>query len=235
MSAEKKETAKSKKGTNLPKDKQHKIRLLSKIIYIVARILKVCTVIGASCLLLCIVLTPVVVKNIRIEDNKITMFGTEVEYKYNDNEVDLLVGNIAIGSLNSKEKINFDVIINELAKTDMTKSFAFIELALIAGVAVMFIWHFIFRYVDMLFVNIYNNETPFTTENNDYLSKISYLALVAVIISIVSDIISSLLFGNSMVRVSMTSIIIVLVLYVTTYVFEYACILQKDSKHKIYD
>ena len=235
MSTEKKVVTKTKKGNNLPKEKQNKIKILSKIIYIVARIFKVLTVIGASCLLLAIVLTPVIIKNIKIENDTVSIFDMELNYKYNANQVDLLVGDIPIGKLEKNEKINFDIMINELAKTDMTKSFAFFELGLIASVAVMFIMHFIFRYVDELFVNIYNNDTPFTNENTDYLSKISYLTLTVVIISFVSDLISSLFFGNSIVHISLSDVLIVLVLYTVTYIFEYACILQKDSKHKIYE
>ena len=127
------------------------------------------------------------------------------------------------------------MVISELEKTDMTRSFAFIELALIAGVAVMFIYYFILRYVDMLFTNISNNETPFTSENKDYLDKIAYLSLISVIISLVSDIVSSLFFGNSMVHIDLTNVIVVLGLYTIAYIFEYACILQKDSNNKMYE
>ena len=237
MSTEKKEVVKNKKGNKLAKDKQNKVKLLSKTIYIVARILRVFTIIAAVFMLLAIVLTPAVIRNIKVEDNTISIFNMQVEYKYNENDgkIDLLVGDIILGSLSSDEKADFDIIIGELAKTDMTRSFAFIELALIAGVAVIFITYFILRYVDMLFLNIANNETPFTDENNDCISKIAYLSLISVMISLVSDIISSLFFGNSMVNVEFRKIIAVLVLYTIAYVFEYACILQKDSKNKMYE
>ena len=185
-------------------------------------------------MLLGIILTPVLVKNIKIEENVITVFDKKVEYKYDDMGVDLYVGKTLIGRLDSEEKVEFDILVNEVAHADVTKSFAFMELALIAGVAVVFITYFILRYIDMLFSNFAKNETPFTDDNADYLSKISYLMAITVIISIVSDIISSLLFDNSLVNVNLSNAIAVLVLYVITYIFEYACILQKESKNKLY-
>ena len=87
----------------------------------------------------------------------------------------------------------------------------------------------------MLFVNICKNETPFTNENSDYLDKIAYLTLITVIITLVSDIISSIFFKTSMIHISLSSVIMVLGLYTVDYIFEYACILQKNSKNKMYE
>lgn len=235
MSTEKKVEVKKKKGNNLSKEKQDRVRTLSKIIYIVARIFRVFAVIGAFCLLLGVVLTPVIVKNVRIENGSISVFDTELKYSYSDNKVDLLAGDVVIGSLSNEEKTNFDLIVSELEKADVTRTFALIELALISGVAVIFIIFFILKYIDMLFVNVCNNETPFTDENLDYLNKVAYLSLITVIISFVSDIISSIFFNTSMIHVDLRSIIVVLGVYTITYIFEYACILQKNSKNKMYE
>ena len=234
MSIEKKEV-KSKKGNGLSKEKQDRVRTLSKIIYIVTRIFRVFTVIGIFCLLLGVVLTPVIVRNVKIQDGTISIFDMDLEYKYGDNNVDLLMGDVLIGSFSNEEKANFDLIISELEKTDVTRTFALIELALISSVAVMFICFFILKYIDMLFVNICKNETPFTNENSDYLDKIAYLTLITVIITLVSDIISSIFFKTSMIHISLSSVIMVLGLYPVDYIFEYACILQKNSKNKMYE
>ena len=238
MSAEKK-PAEEKKKTNdklkLEKNKQERLKTLSKIFYIIARIGKIISIIAIVGLLLCVVLTPVVVKNIKFEDQKITIFGNEIRYETNDNQVDLYIDNVIVGSMTSDEKVSFDMIISKLEDTDMTKSFAFIELALIAETIIMFIFYFILRYVDMLFVNINEKDTPFTEENLDYINKIAYLSLVTVLISFVTDIVSSLFFKDSMVSFNLSRVIYVLILYIIAYIFEYACILQKESKKNIYE
>lgn len=238
MSTEKKPVVEKKKTNDklkLEKNKQERLKTLSKIIYILARIGKILSIIAIVGLLLCVVLTPVVVKNIKFEDQKITMFGNELKYETNGNQIDLYIDNVIVGSMTSDEKVSFDMIISKLEDTDMTKSFAFIELALIAGSAIMFIFYFILRYVDMLFVNISEKDTPFTEENSDYINKIAYLSLVTVLISFVADIVSSLFFKDSMVSFNLSRVIYVLILYIIAYIFEYACILQKESKKNIYE
>ena len=238
MSTEKKPVVEKKKTNDelkLEKNKQERLKTLSKIIYILARIGKILSIIAIVGLLLCVILTPVVVKNIKFEDQTVTMFGNELKYETNGNQVDLYIDNVIVGSMTSDEKVGFDMIISKLEDTDMTKSFAFIELALIAGSAIMFIFYFILRYVDMLFVNISEKDTPFTEENSDYINKIAYLSLVTVLISFVADIVSSLLFKDSMVSFNLSRVIYVLILYIIAYIFEYACILQKESKKNIYE
>ena len=238
MSTEKKvvtEKKKTKDNAKLEKNKQERLKVLSKIIYVLAKIGRVVSIIAIVALLLCVVLTPVVVRNIKIEDKTISMFGTELKYEYNGDQIDLSMDNMLIGSLTSDEKSSFDMIVSRLEKTDMTKVFAFVELALIAGTASLFIFYFILRYVDMLFTNISEKETPFIDENSDYVNKIAYLSLVIVVISLVADIVSSLFFGDSMVNINLSKVFSVLLLYVIAYVFEYACILQKDSKKIVYE
>jgi hypothetical protein len=238
MSTEKKPVVEKKKTNDklkLEKNKQERLKTLSKIIYILARIGKILSIIAIVGLLLCVILTPVVVKNIKFEDQTVTMFGNELKYETNGNQVDLYIDNVIVGSMTSDEKVSFDMIISKLEDTDMTKSFAFIELALIAGSAIMFIFYFILRYVDMLFVNISEKDTPFTEENSDYINKIAYLSLVTVLISFVTDIVSSLFFKDSMVSFNLSRVIYVLILYIIAYIFEYACILQKESKKNIYE
>ena len=173
--------------------------------------------------------------NIKIEDNTISLFDTKIAYETNGNEIDISMGNNLIGSLTSQEKDVFDIFINELKETDMTRVFAFVEIALISDVAILFIIYFVLRYAGILFVNIGNNATPFTSENAEVVNKIAYLVLVSVIISFVASIVSSLFFGDSMISFSLKNVALVLVLYVIAYIFEYACILQKESKVTMYD
>ena len=232
----KKKEVKTKEKTieTISDNKQRRIKLLSKVIYISARILKVLSLIAVSFLLLMVVLIPVVVKNIKIEDDTISIFDVEIGYRETSEGVDLLYDDYRFGNLTSEEKVEFDALIKELSASDMPRAFGLIELATIVGVATCFMLYFIFTYTDSLFFNIYSDDTPFTKKNSDYLNKIAYLSLITVIISFVADVISSLLFNNSMVNFSLSTLLLVLVLYTFAYVFEYACVLQSNSKSKLY-
>ena len=182
-----------------------------------------------------IVFTPVVVKNITIKDNTISIFNIKVDYEPSEDGVYLLYDGYRFGELTAKEKLEFDGIVAELSNSDMPRSFGIIELAAIVGAATTFLLYFIFTYVHDVFYDIYYKDTPFTKENSDRINKIAYLAMISVIISFVADVISSLLFDNSMVNFNLKEVLLVIVLYVVVYVFDYACILQTQSKTKIYN
>ena len=237
MSTVKKEVTEKKKtksNVKLSRDKQEKVRTLSKIIYILARILKVFMIIGVVGIIIAMIFTPVIVKNVKIEDNAITLFGNKVDYKVTDDRVDIMMGNIAIGSLTEDEKIGFDYVISELDNMDFTRTFAYVEIGLLVGGAILIFSYYILKYTDNLFVNIHSNDTPFTEENLNYIKKIAYFTLVTVIVSMVGDVLSTLFFDNSIISVDLMVLAFAALLYVISYIFEYACILQKNSKVTMY-
>ena len=95
----------------------------------------------------------------------------------------------------------------------------------------------ILDYVDKLFTNIKNNNTPFTLDNINYIKRISYLMIALIII----DPISSILFGlltnivNNSTGFELISILEILIIFSMSYIFEYGYEIQKDSKGKMYD
>ena len=82
--------------------------------------------------------------------------------------------------------------------------------------------------------NIYN-DNPFTEENTGYLRNIAKYSLYSFIISMILQIIFSLI-SNIEIDINFggTSIMTILILYATTYVFEYGTKLQEKSSEKIY-
>ena len=234
----KKEVVEEKKKTvtvELDKDKLERTRTFSKILYILARIAKVFMVLGVIGMALLMAITPVVVKNFKVEGNTINAFGQKVTYKEKDDKFNLYFGDVEIGSLTSEEKVSFDYVLKELENTNIAKAFGFLEFALVCETAVLVILYFVFKYLDKLFVNICNSDTPFTNDNLEYLQKITKLIFITVIISFAGDLLSTMFFSSSMVSFNLSTLVLVLVLYVITYIFEYACMLQNKSKAVMFD
>lgn len=231
---EKEKKIKKKEVTYLEKDKQDKLRTFSKITYILARIAKVFMIIGVVGVAIAMILAPVLVKNIKIKNNTIEVFGEKIEYKENNGKIDLSIKGENVGSLTSDEKVEFDHIISELEKTNITKVFTYLEIVLALSIVTLFVYYFMLKHVDKLFTNIHDLDTPFNSDNLEHTKKIAFLSLIVLIVSFVSDLLSSAYLDNSNVSINLTSVVTVLILYAVSYLFEYACILQKDSKATIY-
>lgn len=231
MSIEKKKT----NNVKFDKDKQKKMKFLSKFIYILAKIGKVITIIAGVCLLLAMAITPVLVGNISIKDNSITIFGEKVEYENHEDEIVISVKGVKVGSITGDDMTKFDLATGELEKINIPKLFSYVEFALVTSVALMVLTYFILLYLEKLFVNIYNDETPFTLDNINYIKKIAYLLIAIVATSFVCDLISTAIFDYAIsAKIDLTSLIYVLIIFSIAYIFEYGYELQKNSKATMY-
>ena len=231
MSTEKKKT----NNVKFDKDKQKKMKFLSKFIYILAKIGRIITIIGGVCLLLAMAITPVLVGNISIKDNSITIFGEKVEYENHEDEIVISVKGVKVGSITGDDMTKFNLATGELEKVNIPKLFSYVEFALVTAVAIMVLTYFILLYLEKLFVNIYNNETPFTLDNINYIKKIAYLLIAIVATSFVCDLISTAIFDYAIsAKIDLTSLIYVLIIFSIAYIFEYGYELQKNSKATMY-
>lgn len=231
MSIEKKKT----NNVKFDKDKQKKMKFLSKFIYILAKIGKVITIIAGVCLLLAMAITPVLVGNISIKDNSITIFGEKVEYENHEDEIVISVKGVKVGSITGDDMVKFNLATNELDKINIPKLFSYVEFALVTSAAIMVLTYFILLYLEKLFRNIYNNETPFIIDNINYIKKIAYLLIAIFATSFVCDLISTAIFDYAIsAKIDLTSLIYVLIILSIAYIFEYGYELQKNSKATMY-
>ena len=231
MSTEKKKT----NNVKFDKDKQQKMKFLSKFIYILAKIGKVITIIAGVCLLLAMAITPVLVGNISIKDNSITIFGEKVEYENHEDEIVISVKGVKVGSITGDDMVKFNLATNELDKINIPKLFSYVEFALVTSAAIMVLTYFILLYLEKLFRNIYNNETPFIIDNINYIKKIAYLLIAIFATSFVCDLISTAIFDYAIsAKIDLTSLIYVLIIFSIAYIFEYGYELQKNSKATMY-
>lgn len=231
MSTEKKKT----NNVKFDKDKQQKMKFLSKFIYILAKIGKVITIIAGVCILLAMAITPVLVGNISIKDNSITIFGEKVEYENHEDEIVISVKGVKVGSITGDDMVKFNLATNELDKINIPKLFSYVEFALVTSAAIMVLTYFILLYLEKLFRNIYNNETPFIIDNINYIKKIAYLLIAIVATSFVCDLISTAIFDYAIsAKIDLTLLLYVLIIFSIAYIFEYGYEIQKNSKAIMY-
>ena len=231
------ETEKKNKGNvKFDKEKQQRIKFFSKFISILAILGKVVVSISIIGLLIAMVATPVLVKNIKVNEDSLEIFSNKVTYENKDNKIDLKIGDTIIGTLDNDEIAAFNLIISELKNTNIPKAFGYLELYLASTIAVLVLTYLALSHTEKLFNNIHNDNTPFTLDNVNHIKKVAYFLIAIIITSFVCELLSSLIFNYGIFgNVNIPSLLFVLIVITISYIFEYGYELQKNSKARMYD
>ena len=230
----KKGTVKKVKPACFDKRKQNIIKILSNVIYILAKVAKVFIIIGIVCSLFGMIVVPAIIKNIDVTDDSITVFDYKINFENtSDDKLIIKHGDSKLIEFGS-EDIYSKKLINEINDENKSKIFSFIELNLLVATFTLMLSYFMLTYIEKLFMNISKEDTPFTDENLTYIREILILYIVCACIPVVSSMLSQAFFGYSS-HYNGFSITLILVLFVGVYLFEYACMLQKNSKLKMYE
>lgn len=215
----------------MEREKQKNLKVLSKIIYILAKITKIFMLIGIVSVAFIMCIVPTIFKYLKITENTITVDKEVYNYKIENNQF------IVTDEKGKKSKydINTNFDVKEYLKNYNTNDYILhIELLLVSSIIMIVISYLIVNLLEKLFRNIYN-DNPFTEENTGYLRNIAKYSLYSFIISMILQIIFSLI-SNIEIDINFggTSIMTILILYATTYIFEYGTKLQEKSTEKIY-
>ena len=86
-----------------------------------------------------------------------------------------------------------------------------------------------------LFVNIHNEDTPFTLENVKYIKKVAIFLIAVVLFPDVTGILFEMITKVDMgAELEIVNLLLSLIVYVMAYIFEYGYEIQLDSKGRIY-
>ena len=223
----------------MKKESKKTLKVLSKILEVITIIGKVCSIIAIPCIALVMVCVPYFVNNINVDNKKIEfkVFDQNVilmEEGKNNTNLKVKVDNELVSTTEEGQIIN---TINEALKNTSKNTVTICaEITLTFLVATIIFSIIVMNYAIKLFKNIGNKETPFIEENVSYLRKMAKFMIVAAVLEILSNIIVQAISGYDIGSIFNTySVLEILVLFILSYIFEYGCELQKNSKKKIYD
>ena len=212
----------------LKKEKQEKVKGLSKAIYIIAEIGIVIASIALVIVLIGMIAVPILTSKFEIkEDNKIVAFGREFEYQTQGKEMTLKYdgGELVLGLVD--EDIDMDVVLEKLRNSSKTSITVLLEVLLICSLAVVASTYNIMKHLKKLFVNIHNGDTPFTRENVKSIKNIAiYMIVIILLPSITGE--------NITIELNLFEVLCILLLFCLSYIFEYGYEIQLDSKGKMY-
>ena len=212
--------------------KQKNVKTLSNVISLIGKIGSIVLKVSIPFIVLFMLIVPYIINNLEINDNKI-IFNTDNIKLTDDNEI--VIGDIDFIELD--EDIDSEFIIDIYNSHSKLEIIGYLEVGLLFVIVCVILIIIILNYVDKLFSNIKNNETPFTLDNVNYIKKMSYLLIALIIVEPISDIIFSLIFNmpEASSAFDLISILEILIIFSMSYIFEYGYEIQKDSKGKMYN
>jgi len=212
-------------------EKQKQVKTLSNVIGLIGKIGSIVLKVAIVFVIVAMILIPYVVNNVEIIDNEIT-FKTDNIKIIDENKIE--IHDIVVAGIDSELMGN--EIIEVFNSHSNLEIIAYAEAAAIFLVASIVIMIIILTYVEKLFNNIKNNNTPFTMDNVNYIKRISYLMISLIIIIPLSGSIINALLGLSDADepFELMSILEILIIFSMSYIFEYGYEIQKDSKGIIY-
>lgn len=217
------------------KEKQQKMKLLSKSIYITAKICKIAVVLGLiSCIFSSIIIT-VLIMNVHVEDNLVTICDKRVGFSREDDEITIISDGKEYRGIKPEENRSLNHIINILETYGISK-LIIITLVFFAFLIIyLTLLFFALRHLERLFINIHNEKTPFTLKNVDHIKRMAFL-LSAIIIGpgISGHLVQAIIKIDLSIELGLMNFIYVLFLFSLAYIFEYGYELQLDSKGKMY-
>lgn len=209
---------------------------LSKAIYIISRICKICVMIGIVCVALTMIITPVLASNVKVgENNTVTIFGQNLEYQRKDVEI-IIKDNVGEYPVTSPDEVTaLNKVIDKIENMSMLSLAIFSEVAFGTLCVSLVLMYLVFKHLEHLFINIHNGETPFTLENVKYIKTIAFLMIAVIIIPNITGIFAEMIIGQDLnIGFEMFDLIYILFLFTMAYIFEYGYEIQLDSKGKMY-
>lgn len=212
--------------------KQKQVKFLSNIISLIGKIGSIVLKVAIPFIIIAMLILPYIINNIEIKDNKITFKTDNIELI---NDKDIKINNIILIGLD--EDTSTEEVINIINNHTKLEIIIYLEVGLIFLIGNLIIMIIILNYVEKLFNNIKNNDTPFTLDNVNYIKRISYLMILLIIINPISNIIFSLLSNanESNTSIELISILEILIIFSMSYIFEYGYEIQKDTNSKMYN
>lgn len=211
---------------------QNRLKALSKVVSIIAKIGKICLMIIVPFIFIAMIAIPFVLHNLEVNGNVIKF--SDASIVINDDYVTFKAGDkIYVSNEDVKALTSVANFFANNTKGDIIL-LTEVSLGFVSAILIISIYSLI--YMEKLFNNIHTQSTPFSVENTDYIYRIGHLMIISAIVSLVFEITIGVLFPKLyIVNITSYGIIEILMVFVIYYIFKYATKLQEEKKTSIYN
>lgn len=198
------------------REKQNKLKIVSKTISIFSKMLQVITIIISAVMIMSMLFIPSVINNTNVDNGSIIVADKNV-MEFN---LDQMTTNIIVNVFEEHSKLEI-ILYTEIIMICLTISVMIISFAML--------------YLAKLFDSISKGDTPFTLENLKNIKRVAILFISYLIFPDVSGTLFQWITKIDMnIDYEITKIFYVLIIICIYYIFDYGHQIQLDSKGKIY-
>ena len=212
--------------------KQNQVKTLSNVISLIGSIGKIVLMVAIPFVIIVMLLVPYIISNVEVKGNDLSLKTDNIEIV--DNKTLELFGVAIIGV---EEEFEYKQVVEVFTNNSKFAIIGYLEGGFVFLLVDLIIMIIILSYVEKLFNNIKNNNTPFTLDNVNYIKRISYMMIALIMITPVSELLFNMLIDNleSSSGFELMSILEILIIFSMSYIFEYGYEIQKDSKGIMYE
>ena len=219
----------------LNEKEQNRMKVLSKILYLIGRIGKIVCRVGIGFIIAAMVLLPIVLSKIEVKDDTLVADGNVVRILESVDGVKITVNNDHI-ILSDLTKENVTTLKESLTRFNKTVLISLYELSFAVLIGFVIVVIQLLKHLEKLFVNINEGETPFTLENVSHIKKMSYFMIAAIIVSSIGGTLLSIVTSSEVnIDFNLFNVGEIIFLYAMAYIFEYGYKIQMDSKGVMYN
>ena len=217
------------------KEKQQKMKSLSKAIYVLSRICKIVSLVGICACIVSVLVITFLGANVKYENDTLYIMKEHVSFSRNDDETIVINDGTEDYVLRGSEKKATEYLLDALKEHGIKKAVLFGDVVLFFIVIYLGLLYFALSHLEKLFVNIHGEETPFTLENVEHIKKMAYFMIATIVVPYISGSAVQLCIGVDLgVEFELFNLIYILSLFALAYVFEYGYELQVESRSKMY-
>ena len=218
------------------KEEQRQMKVLSKIVYILARIGKIASVIGVVGIVISMIAVGYVGNHLKVKDNNIIeIFDETIEYQHAEEELIIKYNNMEKVITDSNEKIVINTMIDKLENHSILMVIGFVETAFTFLIITLVLLYLSMKHLENLFMNIHDGATPFTMDNVNHIKKLAIFMIAVIIIPNISGVLMGYIINEDLgVGFEMLDFVYILFLFSMAYIFQYGYEIQLDSKGIMY-
>lgn len=223
-----------KEVVTLKKEEQHKMKILSKFIAVIAKVGRIICLIAIPFILISMLLFPYIMNKIEVKDNEISIVGSDVLSLAQEGDKIVLKVDDHVVADASKDFVHLQII-EVLNNNSKGLIVAYIEVAFLTLLVTVYLVSLVFKHLGRLFTNFNEGDTPFTLENVMHIKKMAWLMIIVIILPNIGGVIFNLLLTTKIdIDFELFDIVEILFLFSLAYIFEYGRLMELGSNSRMY-
>ena len=220
----------------LNEQEQKKMKTISKVLYLFGRIGKIVMRVAIVTIIILMVAIPFLFAKLEVVDDNLVYKNSILEIQEKKSGIEIILDNNEHIKVADFDLNDVEVLKEVVEKRPKAVTISLLELGLIILTVTIYLVSKILEYLEKLFINIHQGDTPFTLDNVNYIKKMVYLMIACIILPIFGEVFIDIAIArDANLDIDLFNVLEIVFLYAISLIFEYGYRIQKDSKGIMYE